>query len=169
MHCSLIRAQPLDSEISAPSRRLACLLLPTNLLGVGEIFFLGSLARLPGPPCIYCGGLKGENWGPQDSKSPRRDTADEGLEVRRLYLETALDYLQLCDQHCPLVAACCQGSLSSVTQSCPTLRPHDHSRPGLPVHHQLLEFTQTHVRGVGDAIQPSHPLSSPSPPAPNPS
>ena len=43
------------------------------------------------------------------------------------------------------------------------------STPGLPVHHQLPEFTQTHVHGVGDAIQPSHPLSSPSPPAPNPS
>ena len=43
------------------------------------------------------------------------------------------------------------------------------SRPGLPVHHQLQEFTQTHVHRVGDAIQPSHPLSSPSPPAPNPS
>ena len=41
--------------------------------------------------------------------------------------------------------------------------------PGLPVHHQLLEFTQTHVHQVGDGIQPSHPLSSPSPPAPNPS
>ena len=41
------------------------------------------------------------------------------------------------------------------------------SMPGLPVHHQLLEFTQTHVHGVGDAIQPSHPLSSPSPPALN--
>ena len=45
----------------------------------------------------------------------------------------------------------------------------NHSTPGLPVHHQLPEFTQTHVRRVGDAIQPSHPLSSPSPPAPNPS
>ena len=43
------------------------------------------------------------------------------------------------------------------------------STPGLPVHHQLLGFTQTHVHRVGDAIQPSHPLSSPSPPAPNPS
>ena len=43
------------------------------------------------------------------------------------------------------------------------------STPDLPVHHQLLEFTQTHVHRVGDAIQPSHPLSSPSPPAPNPS
>ena len=57
---------------------------------------------------------------------------------------------------------------SSVTQSCPTLYdPMNHSTPGLPVHHQLLEFTQTHVYWVGDAIQPSHPLSSPSPPALN--
>ena len=45
----------------------------------------------------------------------------------------------------------------------------NHRTPGLPVHHQLPEFTQTHVHRVGDAIQPSHPLSSPSPPAPNPS
>ena len=59
---------------------------------------------------------------------------------------------------------------SSVTQSCPTLcYPMNRSRPGLPVHHQLPEFTQTHVHRVCDAIQPSHPLSSPSPPAPNPS
>ena len=59
---------------------------------------------------------------------------------------------------------------SSVAQSCPTLcDPMNSSTPGLPVHHQLLEFTQTHVHRVGDAIQPSHPLSSPSPPAPNPS
>ena len=55
---------------------------------------------------------------------------------------------------------------SSVTQSCPTLcDPMDCSMPGLPVHHQLLKLTQTHVHWVGDAIQPSHPLSSPSPPA----
>ena len=47
--------------------------------------------------------------------------------------------------------------------------PMNRSTPGLPVHHQLLEFTQTHVHWVGDAIQSSHPLSSPSPPAPNPS
>ena len=59
---------------------------------------------------------------------------------------------------------------SSVTQSCPTLcSPVNHSTPGLPVHHQLLEFTQTQVHWVSDTIQPSHPLSSPSPPAPNPS
>ena len=58
---------------------------------------------------------------------------------------------------------------SSVAQSCPTLcNPMNHSMPGLPVHHQLPEFTQTHVHQVSDAIQPSHPLSSPSPPAPIP-
>ena len=55
---------------------------------------------------------------------------------------------------------------SSVTQSCLTLcDPMNRSTPGLPVHHQLPEFTQTHAHQVGDAIQPSHPLSSPSPPA----
>ena len=59
---------------------------------------------------------------------------------------------------------------SSVTQSCLTLcDPMNCSTPGLPVHHQLLESTQTHVHWVGDAIHPSHPLSSPSPPALNPS
>ena len=61
-------------------------------------------------------------------------------------------------------------SVRSVTQSCSNLWDNmNHSMPGLPVHHQLLEFTQTHVHRVGDAIQPSHPLLSPSPPAPNPS
>ena len=59
---------------------------------------------------------------------------------------------------------------SPVSRLCPTLwDPMNRSTPGLPVHHQLLEPTQTHVHRVGDAIQPSHPLSSPSPPAPNPS
>ena len=59
---------------------------------------------------------------------------------------------------------------SSVAQPCQTLcDPMNHSMPGLPVHHQLPEFTQTHIPRVDDAIQPSHPLSSPSPPAPNPS
>ena len=60
--------------------------------------------------------------------------------------------------------------VSSVAQSCPILcDPMNRSTPGLPVHHQLPEFTQTHIHRVSDAIQPSHPLSSPSPPAPNPS
>ena len=61
---------------------------------------------------------------------------------------------------------------SSVQFSCSvmsdSLWPHELQQPGLPVHHQLLEFTQTHAHQVGDAIQPSHPLSPPSPPAPIP-
>ena len=76
--------------------------------------------------------------------------------------ETLIFYLvcfkSLCDPlHFP--------QFSSVAQPCPTLC----DMPGLPVHHHLPEFTQTHVHRVGDAIQPSHPLLSPSPPAPNPS
>ena len=60
--------------------------------------------------------------------------------------------------------------IRSVSQSCPTLsNPMNRSTPGLPVHHQLPKFTHTQVHQVSDAIQPSHPLSSPSPPAPNPS
>ena len=64
----------------------------------------------------------------------------------------------------------CSVQFSSVAQSCPTLcNPMNCSMPGLPVHHQFPEFTQTHIHRVCDAIQPSHPLLSPSPPAPNPS
>ena len=75
-----------------------------------------------------------------------------------------------CSIQKPKIMASSPIQLSSVGQSHPTLcDPMNHSTPGLPVHHQLLELTQTHVHQVGDAIQPSHPLSSPSPPAPNPS
>ena len=90
---------------------------------------------------------------------------------RRLYTWTSpdgqhrnqIDY-SLCSQRWKAL------SVSSVSQSCLTLcDPMNHSMPGLPVHHQLPEFTQTHVHWVSDAIQPSHPLSSPYPPAANPS
>ena len=67
--------------------------------------------------------------------------------------------------HIAMFLSCC-----SVTKLCPTLcDPMKCSTPGFPVLHCVLEFAQTHVHWVGDAIQPSHPLSSPSPPAPNPS
>ena len=74
--------------------------------------------------------------------------------------------------HCRWILLLCEPpekpfeQFSSVTQLCPTLcGPVDYSTPGFPVHHQLPDPTQTHVRWVGDAIQPSHPLLSPSPPA----
>ena len=75
-----------------------------------------------------------------------------------------------CEKNFPGEIRTSSVQFSSVAQSCLTLcDPRDCSMPGLPVHHQLLDFTQTNVHQVGDAIQPSHPLSSPSPPAPNPS
>ena len=78
--------------------------------------------------------------------------------------------LQIANRHKKRCSATLIIQFSSVAQSCPTLcDPMNHSMPGLPVHHHLPEFTQTHVHRVSDAIQPSHPLSSPSPPAPNPS
>ena len=72
--------------------------------------------------------------------------------------------------HCTRLSFPCSSvQFNSVAQSCPTLcDPMNHSTPGLPVHHQFPEFTQTHAHRVSDAIQPSHPLSSLSP-APNPS
>ena len=86
-------------------------------------------------------------------KPPRCPPADEV--IRKLWYIYTMEY---------------SVQFNSVTQSCLTLYdPMNHSTPGLPVHHQLLEFTQTHVHRVNDAIQPSHPLSSPSPLAPNPS
>ena len=86
-------------------------------------------------------------------KQPRCPSADEW--IRKLWYIYTMEY---------------SDQIRSVTQSCPTLcDTMNRSTPGLPVHHHLLEFTQTHVHRVSDAIQPSHPLSSPSPPAPNPS
>ena len=68
--------------------------------------------------------------------------------------------------HLPSLLHISSVQFSLVAQSCPTLcDPNDYSMPGLPVHHQLSELTQTHVHWISDAIQPSHPLSSPSSPA----
>ena len=76
--------------------------------------------------------------------------------------------LGICSPYSYLLGGFYPTQFSSVTQSCPTLcDPMNRSMPGLPVHHQLPESTQTHVHWVGDAIQPSHPLPSPSPPALN--
>ena len=74
---------------------------------------------------------------------------------------------QITNKHMETILHIASGQFShSVVSDC--LRPHESQHmPGLPVHHQLPEFTQTHVHRVSDAIQPSHPLSSPSPPAPN--
>ena len=80
------------------------------------------------------------------------------------------EYIQMANKHMRRCSILLIIQFCSVTQSCPTLcDPMNCSMPGLPAHHQLPESTQTCIYWVGDAIQPSHPLSSPSPPAPNPS
>ena len=111
---------------------------------------------------------------------PPRDLSDPGIESKSLTspvlaggfftisaTREAPKYLYINPYICSLEK---WYQFSSVVQWCPTLcDPMNCSTPGLPVNHQLPEFTQTHVHRVGDAIQPSHPLSSPPPPAPNPS
>ena len=88
--------------------------------------------------------------------------------------KTKLENQGLCEQRGKEFTPVVAGAVDSVSQfSCSvvsdSLRPNECSTPGLPVHHQLLECTQTQAHRVSNAIQPSHPLSSPSPPAPNPS
>ena len=101
------------------------------------------------------------------SKNPRREE-EKFFSPSGAIKEVATTFTSEGEKYC----SCCHWlfQFSSVAQSCPTLcDPMNHSTPGLPVHHQLPEFTQTHVHRVSDAIQPSHPLSSNSPPALNPS
>ena len=98
---------------------------------------------------------------------PPEDLPNPGIKPTFLtLLHWQVGFLPLMPQPDPSVHI----QFSSVAQSCPALcDPMNNTTPGLPVHHQLPEFTQTHVHQVGDAIQPSHPLSSPSPPTRNPS
>ena len=89
---------------------------------------------------------------------------DLAIPLLGIYLEKTLIQKNTCTL--VFIAALFTVAKTSSVQSYPTLcDPMNHSMPGLPVHHQLLESTQTHVHWVGDSIQPSHPLSSPSPSA----
>ena len=87
-------------------------------------------------------------------------------EVRELWFKCHVSIIRTSQQELTFHSTALQSVLSSVAQSCPTLcDPIDGNMPGFPVYHQPPELVQTHVRRVSDAIQPSHPLSSPSPPA----
>ena len=102
---------------------------------------------------------------------PPGDLPDPGIESMSLMsLALAGGFFTTSTSHSHTHSLTPSVQFSSVAQSCPTLcNPMNHSMPGLPVHHQLPESTHTHVHRVRDAIQPFHLLSSPSPPAPNPS
>ena len=127
----------------------------------------GRKNRTPNTNTVY---LVGITWGAKDIR---------GLNTFWAFESTLAWRGQSCHEKMPVSVhkvvikpeiALSSVQFSSVTQSCLTLcGPMNHSMPGLPVHHQLPESTQTYVHWVGDAIQPSHPLSSPSPPALSPS
>ena len=107
------------------------------------------------------------HW-PKGSQSHRQITQTNNQ--RRVVPQNEIGLLSLNKGELMLGSKKVNIQFGSVAWSCPTLcDPMTPITPGLPVHHQLPEFTETHVHQVGDAIQPSHPLSSPSPPAPNPS
>ena len=113
-----------------------------------------SLSAEPQGKPLVCGTVCGwyDVWGKENRKEGKEGGANHILKQNKQ--KSKGDRLNKCD--------------SSVIQSCPTLcNPMNRSTPGLPVHHQLPEFTQTHVHWVSDAIQPSHPLSSLSLPALN--
>ena len=123
--------------------------------------------NLPGSFCLW--NFPGKNTGVDCCSLFQGIFSTQGWKLHLLhFLHWQVDSLPLSHLGSPLGIQSVQ--FSSVAQSCPTLcGPMNRSTPGLPVHHQLPEFTQTHVHRVGNAIQPSHSLSSPSPPAPNPS
>ena len=117
---------------------------------------------------------KGKALGSWSGKNLRR-SFKKRIESKRLFY-TSVSILLSCIQgyryHLSKfhIYAFSSVQFSSVAQSCPTLcDPINRSTPGLPVHHQPTEFTHTHSHWVSEAIQPFHPLSSPSPPSPNPS
>ena len=118
----------------------------------------GSTSDLPTPAASFQSQTCGSSWwlnGPTEGHAHMVTSGQSW--VLTLVFQDNLELIPL-------------GNISSVTQSCLTLYElMDSSIPGFPVHHQLPEPTQTHVHRIGDAIQPSHSLSSPSPPAPNPS
>ena len=115
--------------------------------------------RLKSDGCSQKKTLLGEFWGAEWLWGPRA-----------LFYLIKRDVLPAPSQATPKRGCqfTCPSQFSSVAQSCPTLcDPMNRSMTGLPVHHHLPEFTQTHIHRVRDAIQPSHPLSSPSPPVPD--
>ena len=132
--------------MALPASHLGCLSRGRCFLGCRVKSFLASVSEGPSPRMTHSLGRPNRQVGEREGDFP----------------EGCLDPAQS--------LAPWPVQFSSVAQSCPTLcDPMDCSTPGLPVHHKLPEPTQTHVHRGSDAIQPSHPLSSPSPPAPNPS
>ena len=150
-------AQPSTGSLLSLCPRLLRLLTPGPALPSGEVRTADKPTPEPGTKSAEAGG------------SQRREAAAQRWQccARCVQPQWEPQGLRRAGDNRQQALATHLGD-SSVAQSCPTLcDPMNHSTPGLPVHHQLPESTQTHVHCVSDAIQPSHPLSSPSPPALN--
>ena len=152
------------------SARLDCYLSPLQWLPSSRLGYKVRSWPSQGRVTI-CSGVSWRD--PEERSSSRENSPKQGT---RMPMDDFLPLLSLnsSTERLPttvmLKKAFSSVQFSSVTQLCPTLcDPMNRSTPGLPVHHHLPEFTQIHVHWVSDAIQPSHPQSSPSPPAPNPS
>ena len=131
-----------------------------------QLFETPWTAAYQAPPCM--GFSRQEYWSGVPLPSPYTNMI---LEIKYISILKTLESPLDCKQTKPVNPKGSSVQFSSVAQSCPTLcDPMNRSTPGLPVHHRdLPEFIQTHVHRVHDAIQPSHPGLSPSPPSPNPS
>ena len=119
-----------------------------------------------------CTTMKSSPSSPQLEKAHLQQQRPSSIKKRKntKELQVRCSVSDMAAQMRPPLTPVSSVQFSSVTQLCLTLcHSMNRSTPGLPVHHQLPEFTQTHIHRVSDAIQPSHPLASPSPPAPNPS
>ena len=131
---------------------------------------MSQLLEVPQCPCLspltQVFRKKGWAWRAVVHDRTWRTTSGWGSPVTSYSSELTLDNSSHSSPSSPVGQYCISvQSVSSVAQLCPTLcHPMDCSTPGLPVHHQLPEFTQTHVHKVSDVIQPSHPLLSPYPP-----
>ena len=149
---------PLPGDLPDPRIKPASLV---SCIGKSGLFTTSATHQFSSVPSLH-GKLMGKQWKQWDfiflgSKITADDDCSHDIKKHLLLGRKSMTSFS-------------SVQFSSVPQSCPTLcDPMNRSTPGLPVHDQLPEFTQTHVHGVSDAIQPSHPLLSPSPPAPNPS
>ena len=146
----------------------ACALVPGSCKYWAHVFLSPcSSARKATTKRSLCTAVKSSPQFLQLEKSPQSDKDPIQPKINKILINL-INYIKKIFTIFRL--EWCSDQFSLVAELCPTLcDPMNHSTPGLPVHHHLPEFTQTHVHQVGDAIQPSHPLSSPSPPAPNPS
>uniref|UniRef100_A0A8C0AGP2 Lipocalin/cytosolic fatty-acid binding domain-containing protein n=1 Tax=Bos mutus grunniens TaxID=30521 RepID=A0A8C0AGP2_BOSMU len=171
-----LKGRYLDSEgVGFATRKVAGMAKPTLIISLnGDVVTIKSESTFKNTEISFKLGQEFDEVTPDDRKVKSIVNLDEGalVQVQNWDGKSTTIKRKLVDDKMVLNEdiKIPSDQIRSVAQSCPTLcDPMNRSTPGLCVQHQLPEFTETHVHRVSDAIQPSHPLSSPSPPALNPS